>query len=93
VSKSKVGVPETLTVHKTVSTHLHPDLGTALAQVGHNLPLPPQSGIGQDPRKKFEDLHWTSEEKAGHDAYVKSVRESFESKEYEDELEIGPGEG
>ena len=63
-----------MTLHQTVSMDLHPDKETALTSVGDDRPLPPQSGIGKDPRKKYEDLHWTEEEKAGYDAYIKSVQ-------------------
>jgi hypothetical protein len=43
-------------------------------------PAPPQpSGIGKDPRQKFEELHWTQAEREGHKAYAESVRNSMAS--------------
>jgi hypothetical protein len=62
-------------------------MATALKQAGHEVPPPPQSGIGKDPRPKFEDLHWTKEEREGHQAYVENVRKGSGNAEEEEEEE------
>jgi hypothetical protein len=54
--------------------HIHPDMRTALAELGQESPSPPQSGIGEDPRRSYEDAYWTDDEKTGHRAYVQSVQ-------------------
>lgn len=65
--------------------HLQPDMSTALKQAGHDVPPPPQSGIGKDPRPKFEDLHWTKEEREGHQAYIENARKDSPNVEEEEE--------
>jgi len=60
-------------------------MATALKKAGHEIPPPPQSGIGKDPRPKFEDLHWTKEEREGHQAYVENVRKGSGNAEEEEE--------
>jgi hypothetical protein len=72
-SKSGLPIPEAVTVHRRESTHLHPNMATAFIKVGHEGSAPLKSGIGKDPRRAFEEAHWTEEEKEGHRAYVKSV--------------------
>ena len=62
-------------------------MATALKQAGHEVPPPPQSGIGKDPRPKFEDLHWTKEEREAHQAYVENVRKGLGNAEEEEEQE------
>src|SRR5271154_5392583 len=62
-------------------------MATALKQAGHEVPPPPESGIGKDPRPKFEDLHWTKEEREGHQAYVENVRKGLGNAEEEEEEE------
>ena len=69
-----LGIPSTITVHKKESTQLHPDITTALVTTGQKIPTPPKNGIGKDPRKAYEDAHWTEDEKEGHRAYVESVQ-------------------
>jgi len=49
-------------------------MATAWQKVGHDIPDAPKSGLGKDPRKDFEDEHWTEEQKAGHRAYVDAVQ-------------------
>jgi len=77
VSKSKgiLGIPSTITVHKKESTQLHPDITTALIAAADDIPPPPKNGIGKDPRKAYEDAHWTEDEKEGHRAYVDRFRD------------------
>jgi hypothetical protein len=62
-------------------------MATALKEAGHEVPPPPQSGIGKDPRPKFEDLHWTKEEREGHRAYIEQVRKDSANAEEEEEEE------
>lgn len=64
--------------------HLQPDMSTALKQAGHDMPPPPQSGIGKDPRPKFEDLHWTKEEREGHQAYIDNTQKGSSKREEEE---------
>ena len=64
--------------------HLQPDMSTALKQTGHDVPPPPQSGIGKDPRPKFEDLHWTKEEREGHQAYIDNTQKVSSKTEEEE---------
>ena len=47
---------------------------SALSHVGYKAPSLPQSGVGKDPRKKYEDEHWTNEQKEGYAAYAESVK-------------------
>ena len=72
--KGILSLPEKFITHKKESTHLHPDVATALKTVGHDIRLPPESGIGRDPRQAFEDAHWTGSEKEGYRAYVNAVK-------------------
>jgi hypothetical protein len=60
--------------HHKAETHLHPDMATAWQTVGHDVPDAPKSGVGKDPRKDFEDEHWTEEQKAGHRAYIEAIQ-------------------
>jgi hypothetical protein len=73
-SKGILSSPEKVIAHERESTHLHPDMKSALNAVRHEIPLPPKSGIGKDPRPTFEDMHWTEKEKEGHRAYVDNIR-------------------
>jgi hypothetical protein len=72
--KKALRTSETLVSHTRKLIHLHPDPASALDKFASALPSLPQSGIGKDPRKKFEDIHWTEEQKAGHQAFVEKVQ-------------------
>jgi hypothetical protein len=61
------------------STHFHPDQHSAFKKLGITPCKAPQSGIGQDPRKKFEDATWTEAEKVGHQASVQKIRSTHEA--------------
>ena len=71
--KGTLGIPSTITVHKKESTQLHPDITTALITAGQEIRPPRNNGIGKDPRKAYEDAHWTEDEREGHLAYVHRV--------------------
>jgi hypothetical protein len=73
-SKGVLNRQGTVTSHKRESTHLHPNMEAALHHVGQPIP-PPESGIGKDPRKAYEDEHWTEDQKKGYQAYAQSVRD------------------
>ena len=51
------------------------------------MPPPPQSGIGNDPRPKFEELNWTREEREGHQVSVENIRKGSSNVGAEEEEE------
>lgn len=63
------------------STHLHPDVRSALVEFGQRNPSPKRSGIGKDPRKSYEDAYWTDDEKAGHHASAHSMHDDLLERE------------
>jgi hypothetical protein len=73
-AKTPFALPKTVVTHYKEEKHLHPDLATAWQKVGHEVPDAPKSGLGKDPRKDFEDEHWTEAQKAGHQAYIEAVQ-------------------
>lgn len=87
--KTPFALPKTVVTHHKEEKHLHPDMAAAWQKVGHQVPDAPKSGLGKDPRKDFEDAHWTEAQKAGHRAYVEAVQKKDQVKS-----EVGsPGSG
>jgi hypothetical protein len=74
IPKGAASNPGTILTQKHESTHMYPDVESALNNIRPQPPVLPESGIGKDPRQVFEDAHWTEEEKKGHLAYVESVQ-------------------
>jgi hypothetical protein len=72
--KGVLSRPNTLASHQRESKHIHPDTKAAFEHIGKKSPPIVPSGIGQDPRQKFEEVNWTEKEKKGNHAYVENVR-------------------
>ena len=78
--KTPFALPKTVVTHHKEEKHLHPDMTAAWQKVGHEVPDAPKSGLGKDPRKDFEDEHWTEEQQAGHRAYAEAIRKKGQVK-------------
>lgn len=72
--KGAFGKPKTFAAHTRESTHIHSSMESALNKLGLKHYSGPQSVIGQDPRKKYEDELWTEEQKEGNRALNQNFR-------------------
>jgi len=72
--KKPFSSPKIIVGHTRKSIQVHQDPASAFEKIGQTMPSAPQTGVGKDPRMKFEDLHWTEEQKAGHQAFVEKFQ-------------------